>query len=190
MKVAAKLSTGFLLVVLLIWVAVFFAQNTYNRMQGEFAAVEEEIIPGVIAMSKMEILANQIAYETVAYINTGREENKQAVILAAEQLEALGQQYLAYEISEGPEEREMAEILVTGTDAFASSAVMLVRFRESGLVSDEVLLETRFSRRCYSYLKITKRPLWKSWLLPKPPPAVPIPPACIFFYWPPVWSRL
>jgi len=142
MKVAAKLSTGFLLVVLLIWVAVFFAQNTYNRMQGEFAAVEEEIIPGVIAMSKMEILANQIAYETVAYINTGREENKQAVILAAEQLEALGQQYLAYEISEGPEEREMAEILVTGTDAFASSAVMLVRFRESGLVSDEVLLET------------------------------------------------
>jgi len=141
MKVAAKLSIGFLLVVLLIWVTVFFAQNTYNRMQGEFAAIEEDIVPDVITVSQMEILANQIAYETVAYINTGRDEDKQAVILAAEQLEAVGQEYLARKTNAGPAERDKAVILVDGSDAFASSALNLVHLKESGLGSPEVLLE-------------------------------------------------
>ena len=79
MKVATKLTIGFLLVVLLIWVTAYFAQNTYNRMQAEFEAVEEEIVPDVVAISGMETLANQIAYQTVAYINTGGEEDKQAI---------------------------------------------------------------------------------------------------------------
>jgi PAS domain S-box-containing protein len=142
MKVAAKLSIGFLLVVLLIWVTVFFAQNTYTRIQVEFEALEKDVVPEVVAVSQLEILANQIAYETIAYINTGREEDKQAVVLAAEQLEAAGQEYLAYETSGGPGEQERAEILVAGTDAFASSVVKLVRLKGLELVSNEVLLET------------------------------------------------
>jgi len=141
MKVRAKLSIGFLFLVLLIWVTVFFAQNTYNRIHGEFEAVEEDIVPVVIAMSRMEILANQIAYETVAYINTGREENKQAIILAAEQLEAVGQEYLAHETNIGPAEQQEAEKLVAGTSAFASAAVGLIPFRELGVDSAEQLLE-------------------------------------------------
>ena len=94
MKVVAKLSIGFLFVVLLIWVTVFFAQNTYNRMQEEFETVEGEIVPGVVALSEMEILANQIAYEIVTYMNTDNEENKQAVLSAAEQLKVVGREYM------------------------------------------------------------------------------------------------
>jgi PAS domain S-box-containing protein len=141
MKVAAKLTIGFLFVVLLIWVTVYFAQNTYNRMHGDFEALEEDVVPEVVAISGMETLAHQIAYQTVVYINTGREEDKQAVILAAEQLEAAGREYLAYETSEGLGEQEKAEILVTGADAFASSAVRLISLKELELVSNEVLLE-------------------------------------------------
>jgi len=141
MKVRVKLSIGFLFVVLLIWVTAFFAQNTYNKMQGEFEALEKNIVPGVIAMSEMEILANQIAYETVAYINTGREESKQAIILATEQLEAVGQEYLARETNIGPAEQQEAEKLVAETGAFASAAVRLIRFRELELGNAEQLLE-------------------------------------------------
>jgi PAS domain S-box-containing protein len=143
-KVTAKLTVGFLIVVLLIWVTVYFAQNTYNRMQAEFEVVEEDIVPGVVAMAQMETLANQIAYETVAYINTGKEGDKQAVILATEQLEAVGQEYLAHEKLIGPEAEEPARLLLEETGVFASSALSLVRLREevgeSEIGDPEILL--------------------------------------------------
>ena len=41
MKVRAKLGLGFLVVVLLIWVTVFFAGNTYSNIDEEFQLLRD-----------------------------------------------------------------------------------------------------------------------------------------------------
>ncbi len=141
MKVAVKLSTGFLFVVLLIWVTVFFAQNTYNKINGEFETVGDDIVPSVVALSEMEILANQIAYEIVVYMNTDSEGDKQAVLSAAEQLKAVGQEYLRNEARRGPEAQQEAAGLLVKMNAFASSATNLIHLKEQGSGSAEILLK-------------------------------------------------
>ncbi|MBA7479181.1 Sensor histidine kinase RcsC [subsurface metagenome] len=141
MKVAVKLSAGFLFVVLLIWVTVFFAQNTYNKINEEFETVGDDIIPSVVALSEMEILANQIAYEIVVYMNTDNEEDKQAVLSAAEQLKAVGQEYLRNEARRGPEAQQEAAGLLVKMNALASSATNLIHLKEQGSGSAEILLK-------------------------------------------------
>jgi len=141
MKVVTKLSLGFIFFVLLIWVTVFFAQNTYNRIEREFETVGDDIVPSVVAMSKMEIIANQIAYNIVAYLNTSDEEDKQAVLSAAEQLKVVEQEYLENETRLGPQAQQEAEELLKRVDAFAASAVGLTSFEklESGIA--DILLD-------------------------------------------------
>jgi len=141
MKVVTKLSLGFLFVVMLIWVTVFFAQNTYNRIESEFEMVSDDIVPSVVAMSEMEILSNQIAYELVAYINTGNEEDKQAILSATEQLRAVEKEYLENETRLGPEAQHEAEVLLEGVDAFASSAIGLINLEEMDIGISDILLE-------------------------------------------------
>jgi PAS domain S-box-containing protein len=141
MKVVTKLSLGFLFVVMLIWVTVFFAQNTYNRIESEFEMVGDDIVPGVVAVSEMEILSNQIAYELVAYINTGNEEDKQAILSATEQLRAVEKEYLENETRLGPEAQHEAEVLLGGVDAFASSATGLINLEEMDIGISDILLE-------------------------------------------------
>jgi len=141
MKVVTKLSIGFLFVVLLIWVTVFFAQNTYNKINGEFETVGDDIVPSVTALSEMEIIANQIAYDIVTYMNTENEEDKQAVLSAAEQLKAVGQEYMRNEARRGPEAQQEAAGLMLKMDALASSATNLIHLKEQGLGSAEILLK-------------------------------------------------
>jgi len=141
MKVVTKLSIGFLFVVLLIWVTVFFAQNTYNKINGEFETVGDDIVPSVTALSEMEIIANQIAYDIVTYMNTENEEDKQAVLSAAEQLKAVGQEYMRNEARRGPEAQQEAAGLMLKMDALTSSATNLIHLKEQGLGSAEMLLK-------------------------------------------------
>ena len=154
MKVVTKLNVGFLFVVLLIWVTVFFAQNAYTGIREEFEVLEEEVVPEVIAVSGMETLANQIAYEAVAYINTGREEDRQAVLLAAQQLKEAGDAYLDNETDKGLAELEQAEILVAGTDAFADGAVRIIGLEEAGVVINQELLDNTVYRLFPSMLQL------------------------------------
>jgi PAS domain S-box-containing protein len=130
MKVATRLIFSSLFIVLLIWGTAFSALNTYDRLQEELEALGDDIVPEIAAVSEMEILAHQIAYDTVAYIHTGGEEYKQSVTLAADKLRAEGQEYLAFETGEGPTEQEQAEKLVTGINVFTSSAVNIIHLNE------------------------------------------------------------
>ena len=76
MKVQTKLIVGFSIVVLLIWVITFVANNTFTEIHEEFELLEEDIIPSAIAMSEIEILANEVARESTGYIYSGEEVAK------------------------------------------------------------------------------------------------------------------
>ncbi|MCK4829857.1 PAS domain S-box protein, partial [bacterium] len=139
MKVRAKLGLGFLVVVLLIWVTVFFAGNTYSNIDEEFQLLREDIVPDVIAMSEMEMAANKAAHEVMDYVINGDEESKQITLSATEYLEKLGLEHLEHETHIGQEEQKVAEELMVKIDTFTGTVVELISLKEQGVSTDELL---------------------------------------------------
>ncbi len=141
MKVQTKLIVGFSIVVLLIWVITFVANNTFTEIHEEFELLEEDIIPSAIAMSEIEILANEVARESTGYIYSGEEVAKQRILSAIKQIENEGLEDLQRQTHIGQEEQKVAEELVEKIDTFSSGVVELVNMREQGESYDELLLQ-------------------------------------------------
>ena len=60
MKVRTKLSIGFSVIVLLIWVTVFFATNRYTKMNEELELLTEDVIPYATLLADIEDKAQEI----------------------------------------------------------------------------------------------------------------------------------
>ncbi len=141
MKLGARFAIGFSIVMLCIWATVFAARSTYTDIHEEFALLEEDIIPGAIAMSEMGILANGIAHSTMDYMYSGEEEVKQTILSATGQLKNLGLEHLEHETHIGQEEQKEAEELLLKTDAFSSAVMELVKLKGQGMSHDQLLVK-------------------------------------------------
>jgi len=141
MKLGARFAIGFSIVMLCIWATVFAARSTYTDIDEEFALLEEDIIPGAIAMSEMGILANGIAHSTMDYMYSGEEEVKQTILSATGQLKNLGLEHLEHETHIGQEEQKEAEELLLKTDAFSSAVMELVKLKGQGMSHDQLLVK-------------------------------------------------
>ena len=139
MKIRTKVTVVFLFVILLIWVTVLFAQNTYTVIHQEFELLEEDIIPGAIAMSEMENTANEASHEVMDYVVFGEEESKQIVLSATKDLEELGLEHLEHETHIGQEEQKVAEELLVKINVFNSAVAELIDMKEQGVSVDEIL---------------------------------------------------
>lgn len=139
MKVRTKLTVGFLVIVLILWTTVFLAVNTYSKIHDKFELLEADIIPGEIAMSEMEMLANEAAHELMDYVVFGGEEDKQITLSATKDLEMRGLEHLQHETHIGQEEQKVAEELMVKINTFTSAVVELIALKEQGVSVDELL---------------------------------------------------
>ncbi len=71
MKLVYKMSFGFIVSIILIWITVIFALNTYTLIHEEFSLVEEDVVPGLIMMVEMESRIHEVKARTLDYILYG-----------------------------------------------------------------------------------------------------------------------
>ena len=141
MKVRTRLTVGFLIILLLIWVTVFVASNTYTEIHEEFVLLKEDTMPDAIAMIEMEMLANEVAHESMDYIYSGKEETKQSILSAIKQLENKGLVHLEHETHIGQEEQKAAEELIEKIDTFSLGVVELVNLKDQGMSYQLLVIE-------------------------------------------------
>lgn len=140
MKTGYKLFLGFSIVIILLWVTVYFANNTQEKIRAEFENLEENVIPGVMEISSIQILANQIAHESVVYIHFGDNETKQALQIKINQIDDVGQDFLARETRLGPEEEEAAALLVNKISIFKMAVLQLLLWKDNGMAIESLLV--------------------------------------------------
>jgi PAS domain S-box-containing protein len=143
MKVRTKLTIGFLVVVLLIWVTVFFAANTYTNIHEEFEALEEDIIPGAISMSEMVEKAQEIRAWTLVYSLRGNvvimdKPIKEWLQETTTSLEELAREHREHETPIGLEEQKDAEELEDRVKQLNSAVVELINLKDQGTEIDEL----------------------------------------------------
>jgi signal transduction histidine kinase len=140
MKTGYKLFLGFFIVIILLWVTVYFANNTYGKIRKEFKSLEEEVIPGVMEMSDMVVLANEIVHSSIIYIYYGEEEAKQETISGVEQLQNLGLSNLQRVKYIVQEEQKEAQELVSEISVFSSSVLAIVNMKDKEMDLEHILV--------------------------------------------------
>ena len=140
MKVRTKLTIGFSLVVVLIWITVFFAVNTYQNIHEEFTALEEDIVPGAIAMSEMKEKAEEIKAWSFVYMIRGDAVRmgkpvKEWLQQNMRSLEKLAQEHTEYETHIGLEEQKAAEELENRVKQLSSAVVEIISLKDQGMVT-------------------------------------------------------
>lgn len=144
MKVRTKLTIGFSLVVALIWITVFLAVNTYQNIHEEFTALEEDIVPGAIAMSEMKEKAEEIKAWSLVYIIRGDAVGmdkpvKEWLQESTAELEKLAQEHTEYETRIGLEEQKAAEELENRVKQVSSAVVEIINMKDRGVEFDELI---------------------------------------------------
>ncbi|TET68184.1 MAG: response regulator [Dehalococcoidia bacterium] len=144
MNVRAKLTAGFLIIVLLIWITVFFTGNTYTKISEEFATLEEDVVPGAIEMSEMTEKAQEIKAWTYVYMIRGNVVRKGKPVKewlqeSTESLERLAREHRERGIAVVPEEAEIAEELETKARQLSSAAMGIINLKDQGVELDELL---------------------------------------------------
>jgi len=144
MKVRTKLTIGFSLVVVLIWITVFFAVNTYENIQEEFIALEEDIVPGAIAMSEMKEKAEEIKAWSFVYMIRGDAVRmgkpvKEWLQQNMRSLEKLAQEHREHKTHIGLEEQKDAEELENRVKQLSSAVVEIINLKDQGAEFDELI---------------------------------------------------
>jgi len=130
MKVRTKLTAGFSLIVVLVWIVVFLAVNGYWEMREHHDVMEEDIVPTMIAITDMAMVADDIYHEIAGYTRYGTVEIKQSALANLEYLEELGLEHLAWKTRVGQEEEKTAQELMAKIIIFSSSAAEMISLKD------------------------------------------------------------
>jgi len=144
MKIRTKLIIGFAVVASLIWVAVFFATNTYTMIHDEFEALEGDIVPGAIAMGEMAKKAQEVQSWNLVYLIKGNalrdgKPVKEWQQEAMTSLEELAIEHREHEAHIGLEEQKIAEELENKVNQLNLAITQLVNLKDQGVELDELL---------------------------------------------------
>jgi len=139
MKVRQKLALGFLVAVLCIWATVFLAKNTYSNIHEKVKALEDNIVPGTIAMADMDKAVIETVQGLMEYMTQGKEKYAKKIQLAMEAVNKHGLVHLEHETHIGQEEQKAAEELLAKIQRFVASTAQIIEMKKQGVIVDELM---------------------------------------------------
>jgi len=142
MKVRTKLIIGFSAIVVLLWVIVVYAGSNFGNLNRQFITAEEAIIPGTLAMSDVENVANHIHQDTMKYILYDDAEAKEAALSHLSRLQEIETRYFL-QGTPTIEELKANQIILGEIADFYSSIAVLINLKERGTGQDELFTRER-----------------------------------------------
>ncbi|MBW1873404.1 MAG: MCP four helix bundle domain-containing protein, partial [Deltaproteobacteria bacterium] len=134
MKISAKLTLGFAIVVGLIVPTALFSLYTYHQIHEEFEALKGDIVPGAVAMMEMESTASEAHRHLMEYLmhEATKKEEEQAARSNFDLLRNAALKHLKHKTHIGAEEKAEAEQLVAKVDRLASAAFEIIDMEKRG----------------------------------------------------------
>ncbi|CAK8723793.1 hypothetical protein KKHLCK_13265 [Candidatus Electrothrix laxa] len=139
MTIKKKLLAGFAIIVLSIWIIGIAAIYYTATLRSVFNELNNDIIPGAIAMSAMDATSAKLAHEIVEYI-LHRESEKKINELSIF-LEKIGSAHAYHEVHVGIQEKTAAEDLKKSIIKFNSLAHDIVATGKQGASIEHILKE-------------------------------------------------
>jgi len=143
MKVRTKLTIGFSVIVLFMWVIVFVAWNTYTYIHEEFELLKEDVVPGSVAMAEMEGKTQEIKAWTLVYMIRGNVVRKDKPVKEWLQesmgsLEEAAKEHTEHETHIGLEEQQLAEELEANVKQLSLAVTGLLDLKDQGAELNEL----------------------------------------------------
>lgn len=139
MKVGRRLTLGFAVVVACVFAAITLSLSLSGTIYEKFSLLEEDIVPGAIAMADMDGEALYVTHGLMEYILHGQAETRENIETAMRLLNEAGLEHAKHEIHTGTEERKAAQKILSAIDRFASVVEETIAFKDAGAGLDELL---------------------------------------------------
>jgi len=144
MKVGTKLTVGFLVIVLLVWLTVFHVESTFTSIQKQSDLLKEDIVPGAIAMSEMIEKAEEIKSWSFVYILKGNaikmdKPVKEWLQESTSSLEKLAREHAEHETHIGLAEQKAAEELKDRVKQVSAAVAEIINLKDRGMELDELV---------------------------------------------------
>src|SRR4030042_1644195 len=94
MKVRTKLTIGFTVIVVLLWLVTIFAGNNFGSLKSQFAVLDERVMRGTFATHEAEMAANDVFNASMAYVFKDVTDEKETAISGIRHLEQISINYL------------------------------------------------------------------------------------------------
>ena len=140
MKVPVKLTIGFLIPVLCIWVITFYSANNFNLVHNKFEFLMEDIVPRTISIVETERACIETTHELMEYVLHGEEQSEQAIQLLLKQMERLELYLLKQEELQGLEKDEKVLGLQEIIKEFRAAVSEIIELKKRGMSIDELLI--------------------------------------------------
>ena len=140
-EITRKLTVGFSLVIILLWIVAGFALKTFLDVQQEFKTLTNDIVPEEIVMAEMNNLAIELAHRLNEFIIQGK--NLDALNATMRRLEELGIQHLEHEKHVDLALKQQGEKLLTKIKNLNLSAKKIISIKMQGVSSNEISAKDR-----------------------------------------------
>ncbi|MEA3515247.1 MAG: HAMP domain-containing protein [Nanoarchaeota archaeon] len=146
MRIKTKLIVGFSIIALLILLTVLIAIFSSKTVQETFYELEEDIIPGAIAMGDMEGYIHEVKAIIFSYVikenNSSiyfEKSGKECLLETIESLEAVAAKHKAHEVHIGIEEQKAAEELELKITKLSFAVLKIIELKDQGEDRDTLL---------------------------------------------------
>ena len=144
MKIKTKLIVSFVVTALLILIIALILIISYKKVNETFYELDEDIIPGAIAMGNMEGYTHEIKAIIFSYITKDNSLNfeksgKECLLETIESLKVAAATHKAHELHIGIEEQKAAEELEFKVTKLSSAVLKMIELKDQGADIDTLL---------------------------------------------------
>ena len=146
MKVRDKLTAGFLAIIVLMWVSVLFASQTYRSIHTGFEALQVDTIPGALAMAEMSEKLEAVKAWSLVYMTRGDVERRGKTAAewlqeSVQSLETLAKEHGQQSSAVIPDEAKIARELEDRVGQIRPVVMRLVNLKDQGAELDQLFVE-------------------------------------------------
>ncbi|MCK4655306.1 MAG: PAS domain S-box protein [Candidatus Cloacimonetes bacterium] len=136
-----KINLGFIIIILLVWIICLYTIFSSLSVQKLFNELNDDIVPGAIAMVKMKYEASDIRSWTLTYILRGNVVRNEKTIKEWLQedwldLENATQIHYEHEKHIGIEDQQAAEEIIKLSQKLISASIEIIDLKDQGVESD------------------------------------------------------
>ncbi|MBN2790724.1 MAG: response regulator [Candidatus Delongbacteria bacterium] len=139
MKISQKLSLGFFIAVLSIWIAIYISFGSLRNVHNEYLNIHNDIIPGTLAMSEMDVSTHEAAHMLTDYINSRDKNYLEQVKATVEYIKKQGYEHQQHEMHLGAKEELAAKKLILNINRFTEAIENVLELVESKKATDQIL---------------------------------------------------
>lgn len=139
MKIGTKLALGFSFIVVAMLGTVLFCLHTNNKVNKEFEAMTDDVVPAAVDIIKMERTCYKIAHNLMDYITTGDENEEKEIEAGLEALDMAVAEQLKRKKLVCPGEQEFARQVIADKNRFSSVCTEIINMKKQGFSTSELL---------------------------------------------------